>query len=193
MYLAKRYCSESTLRRARAWKKGNEIHDGISDSEIAINDFCITRLDRNRYGGGIVFSNLHSQIVLRQPYDLEFMLLSIVHLNFSYKVHIGLFYHPPNSPPNTLDLLHTCLQDININTFSNVLLWGDFNVNVNNSSHPLFSDLCNILHSFSLVQVVPEDTHTSPSGNTFFFFFFQGTDTLSRKKQQKALKSVRYT
>ena len=24
-------------------------------------------------------------------------------------------------------------------------------------------------------------------------FFFQGTDTLSRKKQQKALKSVRYT
>ena len=33
-----------------------------------------------------------------------------------------------------------------------------FNVNVNNSCHSLFSDLCNILHTFSLVQVVPEDT-----------------------------------
>ena len=56
----------------------------IFDSEIAINDYNnITRLDRNRHGGRIAFyirSDLHSEIVLKQPCDLEFSLLSIVNL-----------------------------------------------------------------------------------------------------------------
>ena len=84
------------------------LGDEISDSEIAINDYNVTRLDRNRHGGGIAFyirSDLHSEIVLRQPYDLEFMLLSFANLKFSYKVHVGLFYRPPNSPSNTLEFL----------------------------------------------------------------------------------------
>ena len=70
----------------------------ISDSEIAINDYNITRLDRNRHGGGIAFyirSDLHSEIVLKQPYDLEFILLSVVNLKSSYKVHLGLFLSSP--------------------------------------------------------------------------------------------------
>ena len=41
----------------------------------------------------------------------------------------------------------------------------DFNVDYNNSSHPLFANLCtNIVNSFSLTQVVPSNTHFSPSG-----------------------------
>ena len=50
--------------------------------------------------------------------------------------------------------------------FSNFVLLEDFNVNFRNSSHPLFSDLCKILHSYSLTQEVQEDTHTSPQGST---------------------------
>ena len=42
---------------------------------------------------------------------------------------------------------------------------GDFNINFYNPSHPLFSNLCNILDYFSLSQVVSEPTHTSPQGN----------------------------
>ena len=98
-----------------------------SDSEITIYDYNVTRLDRNRHGGGIAFyirSDLHSEIVLKQPYDLEFMLLSIVNFKFSYKIHVGLFYRPPSSPPNTLDFLYTCLQDVNVNVFSKFYFWG---------------------------------------------------------------------
>ena len=45
------------------------------------------------------------------------MLLSIVNLNSSYKIHVGLFYRPPNSPPNALEFLYNSLQDVNINVF----------------------------------------------------------------------------
>ena len=86
--------------------------------------------------------------------------------NFSYKVHVGLFYRPPSSPSVSLDLLYTSLQDANICNFSNFILLGDLNINYSNPSHPYFYQLCNLINTFSLVQVVPEPTHTSPSGST---------------------------
>ena len=70
----------------------------IADREIAIPDFSITRLDRNRHGGGIAFytkSNLISQVIFKGPYDLEFLLFSVSSLKFSYKAHFGaLQVHP---------------------------------------------------------------------------------------------------
>ena len=98
------------------------LGDDISDNEISILDYNVTRLDRNRHGGGIIFytrSDLHSEIVLKQPYDLEFLLLSISNPNFSNKVHVGLFYRPPNSPSNSLELLYNCFQSVSVNIFSN--------------------------------------------------------------------------
>ena len=96
------------------------LGDNISDSEISILDYNVTRLDRNRHGGGIIFyirADLHSEIVLKQPYDLEFLLLSISNLKLSNKVHVGLFYRPPNSPPNSLELLYNCFQGVSVNIF----------------------------------------------------------------------------
>ena len=70
------------------------LSDEITDSEIAIPDFCITRLDRNRQGVGIAFyvrSNLNSQVLLQHPQDLEFVLFSVVNFNFSYKYMLVFF------------------------------------------------------------------------------------------------------
>ena len=64
----------------------------IADVEIAIPDFSITRLDRSRHGGGIAFytrSNLYSQVFLKGPYDLEFLLFSVSSLNFLIKCILG--------------------------------------------------------------------------------------------------------
>ena len=55
------------------------------------------------------------------------------------------------------------MQNTNI---SNFVLLGDFNVKFSNPLHPLFSNLCTILDSFSLVQVVLDPTHTSPLGTS---------------------------
>ena len=106
---------------------------------------------------------IRDRVLLQSPFDLEFVLFSVANFNSSYKVHVGLFYRPPSSPTVVLDLLHSCLQDANVCSFSNFVLLGDFNVNV---SHPLLSNLCDLLDCFSLVQVVSEPTYTSPTGTT---------------------------
>ena len=70
------FCATHTVCVVETW-----LGDEISDCEISITDYNVARLDRNRHGGGIAFyirSDLHSEIVRKQPYDLEFMLISIV-------------------------------------------------------------------------------------------------------------------
>ena len=144
------------------WKHGSS--SDISDNEIAIPGYNVTRLDRNRHGGGLLFyikSCLYSQVLLHHPFDLEFVLFSVSNPSFSYKIHIGLFYGPPSSPSVFMDNLYTSLQNVNICNFSNFVLLGDFNINYNNPSHPYFTQLCNLIDSFFLVQVVPEPTRQS--------------------------------
>ena len=75
--------------------------DGISDCEVSISDYFITRFDRNRHGGGIAFYikyYLLTEVVLNCTYNLEFALLSLVNPSFSYKFHVGLFYRAPSAP-----------------------------------------------------------------------------------------------
>lgn len=141
----------------------------IGNHEIAIANYTVTRLDRNRHGGGVAFyvkSSLYSEFLLAGPPGpgLEFVLFSVGSNNFSYKTHVGIFYRPPSSTIDIFDSLQTCLHNANICSFSNFVLLGDFNVNFNNPLHPLYSHLCSILDNFSLVQVVSESTHTSPVG-----------------------------
>ena len=95
----------------------------ISDCKVAIPNYTVTRFDRNRHGGGIAFyvrSCLCSEVLLKCPFDLEFALFSVASLNSSYKVHIGLFYRPPNSTVDVFDSLHTCLHDANVYSFSDL-------------------------------------------------------------------------
>ena len=62
---------------------------------------------------------------------------------------------------------------------TNFVLLGDFNVNFYNTSHPLFSNLCNILDCLSLSQVVPESTLTNPQGNASLIVLISDTSTLT--------------
>ena len=85
--------------------------------------------------------------------------------NSTCKLYIGLLYRPPSSPASVFETLSSHLLDVSVSSFSNFVLLGDFNVDYNNLSHPLFSNLCNnIVNNFSLTQVVPGYTHSGPSG-----------------------------
>ena len=61
--------------------------------------------------------------------------------------------------------LCTTLQSINPSQFYNFLLISDFNVNFCNTDHYLYNHLQDIIHNFSLFQVVKSFTHFSPTGN----------------------------
>ena len=50
------------------------------------------------------------------------------------------------------------------NNFHNFILLGDFNVNFDNVSHPLYSDLCDLSTMLNMYQVVVGPTHTHHNG-----------------------------
>ena len=85
-------------------------------------------------------------------------------LNISFCITV--FYHLPNSQSFTLDALCNFLSSLRIYRFSHFVLICDFNINMNNPDHPLYSKVCNIMEVFSLTQVVSECTHSSQSGNS---------------------------
>ena len=64
---------------------------------------------------------------------------------------------PPPLICRSFVFLHNYLQSIP--QFSSFVLLGDFNINFSNGSHPSFSNLCNILSTFGLTQVVSDHTH----------------------------------
>ena len=130
------------------------LDNNISDNELAMQDYQLFRLDRNRHGGGIalyVHLSLSCNILLRGgPFELEFISISVLSQSSLCKFCICLFYRPPSSPVSTFDKLCTTLQILNPADFPNFLLLGDFNVDFCNQNSHLFSHVNDILLSFSL-------------------------------------------
>ena len=54
---------------------------------------------------------------------------------------------------------------MDIYKLKNFVLLGDFNVNYDNPSHPMFSNLCTISNLYCLNQVVSEPTHEHHDGS----------------------------
>ena len=138
----------------------------ILDAEITIQGYQCFRRDRNRHGGGIVVyvRDCLSTTPIMDNADLELLILSLTVNN--RKTTIGAFYHPPNSSSELMDALYTCLENLDITCFTNFILLGDFNIDFCNTSHHLFCKLSNLMHVFSLTQVVKDPTRYSPSGHS---------------------------
>jgi len=97
------------------------------------------------------------------PNELELLLVSI--RNANNKVYIGLWYRPPANF-ESLNVLYSILESLDVRFLSSFILLGGFNVDFYNHQHPLFHKLSRIVHRFVLTQVVPEQTHTNPSGSS---------------------------
>ena len=140
----------------------------IPDDEISIPGYQVLRKDRNRHGGGVLMyiRNLFTATVLSPHYSNNLEILPVEICFHNSKFCITVFYRPPNSPAFIFDTLSNFLVSLNIPSFSHFILLGDFNVDMSNLSHPLYSKICSVLEYFDLSQVVTGFTHTSPSGST---------------------------
>ena len=80
----------------------SKIDPSISNSEISIQHYSIVRLDRNRYGGGVVlYIKNNIPYVERQDLvsdDLEMICIE-VNRKHSKPFLIGTWYRPPSSNP----------------------------------------------------------------------------------------------
>ena len=141
------------------------LDSGISNDELTIPGYCITRLDRNRHGGGVLMyvrCSLQTQVLSSGPSDLELLLISVNNVNLRYC--IGLFYRPPSSTSVIFDNLQSVLEQLDPSLFMNFVLIGDFNVNFLNTQYFLYHQLSSILCSFNFTQVVSQPTHVAANG-----------------------------
>ena len=106
----------------------------VLDLEIAIHNYSLIRLDRNRHGSGVaiyVHNCVLYSIVLSGPAELELIIVSLCKSGF--KLCLGVFYRPPSSHSSIFDTLCETLLSVDQTYFSNFVLLGDFNVNFCNS------------------------------------------------------------
>jgi len=137
----------------------------VADSELSIPNYQVIRLDRNCHGGGVlmyVHNCLSYKVVLKGPDMLEFLVLTVS--NYFCKLCVGLFYRPPSSPVSVLENFCTVLERLDPSYFSNFVLLGDFNIDFYKPHNPQHCKLTEIMHTFSLMQVVGEATHTTSTG-----------------------------
>ena len=154
----------------------------ISDSEIAIQGYSITRLDRNRHGGGVLFyiNNLFTySLVFKGSDSFECIVLSMFCNNRQHSpdLTVALVYRPPNSYPIFFDTLFSTLCNLDVSLFSNFVLLGDFNVNYFCTQNPLFSRLNSVTLSFNLTQLVAEPTRVCDTSCTLIDLIFVSTPT----------------
>ena len=124
---------EPAVRVVETW-----LSEEISDAETP---FLITLLSGIETDMEVVL------LFITESKWLEFMLVCLC--NSTCKLCIGLLYRPPSSPASVLETMYFHLLEINVNSFSNFVLLGDLNIDCNNSSHPLFANLCtNTANSF---------------------------------------------
>jgi len=117
--------------------------DDILNSEIALPGYQLYRRDRNRHGGGVlIYVKDHFVCsILPSADNLEIITVSVCY--GSSKVFISLFYRPPNSSSQIFDDLFLYLQSLNVGSFCNYILLGDFNVNFV-INHTLFIPSCTV-------------------------------------------------
>ena len=143
------------------------LDENILESEISVDNYSVVRLDRNRHGGCIVMyirDCLHCSVLNVDTQGLELAIVTVT--SNSFRICIGLLYRPPSSSVFVLDNLFSVLESLEPSYFSNFVLIGDFNIDYNNSFHPLRQRLDTIASSFSFVQVVADPTHTDSNGRS---------------------------
>ena len=168
----------------------SETHLGpsIPDYKVDLLNYNLTRLDRNRAGGGVALYvrntiNMKKRDDLKQP-NIEMLWNELTFKN--YKVLVGVCYRPPNSSANEIDSFITALENV-FNTIVGhnktiLVLLGDFNDRCKNwvddhSSSELGVKLVTLLNNFNLFQLINKPTRnenliTDSPG------FFTDVDTL---------------
>lgn len=138
----------------------------IADSEVFPRDYSVYRKDRTRLGGGVfllIHSSLNSSLLDLGHVDVESIWCKIT-LADSSSFAAGVFYRPPDSNLNTLQLLHEIVSEASGQTF---VLAGDFNLpelmwqnemcqcKVNSRAN---LEMKSIVDTFGLSQYVKEPT-----------------------------------
>ena len=138
----------------------------VNDGEIQIPGFNVLRRDRNRNGGGVALF-IRNGIAFNPRPDLAVDDLEATWVELlppkSKGILVCSIYRPPGDS-NFLSKLELSLSKINPGT--EVFVLGDFNIDLQRQSSPLFSRYKDILDSFNLDQLISEPTRIASNSSS---------------------------
>ena len=151
------------------------LDESFSDEEIRISGFNVIRKDRNCNGGGLVvyiaeylnFNRLDEiNHVIPSHEEIWFELIPPK----SKKLLVGSIYRPPSSD------ISAFLSNLEENHFTNaheeIILLGDFNIDVSKKSQPATKNLMIISKALNLKQIITGSTRITQSSRTLIDLFF---------------------
>ena len=106
------------------------LDETISDEELYIDGYTLTRRDRNRNGGGVAIytqDTIPFSTVLKH-HSIELLVLSLKLK--SRNVSCAVLYRQPSADPAVLDELESSLLKLTPSKLRSMILVGDFNHDV---------------------------------------------------------------
>ena len=140
------------------------------------------RCDRiDRLGGGVaLYLKDTLACTLRQDLsipNLEAIWVQIIHDNKT--LLIGGFYRPPNSNNNYWSLIEESFDRAYSTNIDNVIILGDFNINMNQKHD---NKLSNLISSYQSYQLISEPTHFTENSSSII-------DIISVKRPESVVSS----
>ena len=158
----------------------NWLKPDISDTTIHIENFSQPfRNDiRNRLGGDVL-AYVRETITCKRRHDLEINALEAVWLELSVKstkVLVAGIYRPPNSNSAYMDLIKESVDRAYNANIVDIIIAGDFNLNMALNSDNKITELVNEFH---LSQLITESTHfTEHSASTIDLVLVRNTTNI---------------
>ena len=155
------------------------LTSNISDDEISIPGYSLTRNNRIEKHGGGMLAFVKNTIPYKTRVDLlnkniESTVIVITRPK-SKSLFILTIYRAPDQPLETFTHeLHTALSSIPLD--AEIVLLGDFNMHFlakqNDSSRPLKRKLLNLTSTYNLEQIIDKPTRITETSNTLIDLLF---------------------
>lgn len=141
------------------------LDPSIAAYEVSLPSYSSIRRDRTRHGGGVALL-IHESVKVKSSSAHESTeLLSAVVESPSGPLLIAVYYRPPDSDCNLLEL-DSALSTLSIQNVADAIIVGDFNVDLSEPRSTTAMDLLAIFAGYGLHQIIEEATRTTQSTST---------------------------
>ena len=148
------------------------LDDSIASSELNIPHFTLHRLDRSKRGGGVAVY-IHECIPVVRRYDLERPDIELLWLELRENRRcrvVGCYYRPPSQNVDQWQVLASSIERVQAIS-DDIVIVGDFNVNMLDPSGHHHSHLSAIMSQFGLVNYVHNPTRVTSSSSSLIDLF----------------------
>ncbi|XP_071944876.1 uncharacterized protein [Antedon mediterranea] len=140
----------------------------VPDAELNIEGYNVFRRDRNRSGGGVCFF-VKERLSIRERRDLDSESIESIWMEIllprTRPIVVGSIYRPPSQSYKLfIDSFENILAAIRPDV--EVIVLGDFNINLKNESASIYKMLETTLETFSFTHLIKEPTRITKYTST---------------------------